>query len=120
MKKKVLYTIKRRETINNAGNTIVEYKPLQGGVWNTLNDSGFITISLLNHYTTYYYNDTLNRVIESSALDSVFVFPDDFSYDPEHIPEISDGSYSLDFTDHEGYDTSFGDQFLKSFVGSGH
>lgn len=95
---------------------ITKYKPLQGGPWEVMDDSDFIKIPLVNHINIYYYHRGKNRVIEANILDTVFVFPNVFAYDPKDIPQMDSGSYELSYTDHEGYDNSLFDQALKYLI----
>lgn len=92
-----------------------EYRKLTSNTWELLDGSSFITLPLTEPEDVYYYNGNpdVNRVVVSNSLRPVFVFPDTFFYTPGEIANITNGTYELDYQDHEGYDNGVFDSILK-------
>ncbi|WP_445710505.1 hypothetical protein [Flavobacterium sp.] len=111
------YYIKKDFQINNE--TIVKHKRIPfyfTDVWEEKEGETFTAIATPGNY---YYNQAIDKVIEIS-LDSVFVFPDYFVYHPNDLQDITNGDYSFNYKDEEGYTSDYSDLALRALLSTSY
>ena len=94
-------------------------------VWEELDDSNFITVTLntqsegfstsFNAFPDGFYYNYEEATLYYKSLDTAFVYVKSFifHYFYQDIADISNGTYLLNYKDNEGYTIDFGDSLLK-------